>query len=249
MSERRTFSSGEYYPGKEGDVFIPPSDEYDLHREIGERPASSPGSTPVREDGAKLETQSTAPSSSAGGEVVVGELMPEEPELPRLPEIFKDRVRFFSFKEMTVDMIETFLRSLEETGLIARSALQADIPVGTIRRLRKEDEIFAKLYEDALTYYKDSLERECHRRAVEGWDEPVFSQKLGTQIGMIRKYDQRLLELMLKRHIPEYREKFEGEIRVSGGVLVAPIAAQSAEQWAQQHGGEKLQLLEDQKTT
>jgi hypothetical protein len=40
------------------------------------------------------------------------------------------------------------------------------------------------------------LEAEARRRAVQGWDEPVFHQ--GRKVGTIRKYSDRMLEILLK---------------------------------------------------
>lgn len=163
-----------------------------------------------------------------------------------LPQVFRNRRASLRVEEITAHHIDQFLQNLAKTGLWYESAESCGLSYATIRRLRKQDEEFKEMCEEMMQSYRESLERECHRRAVEGWDEPVFSQKLGTQIGVIRKFDPRLLELMLKRHIPEYREKFEGEIKVSGGVLVAPVSAVSNEDWEKKFGGEKINLFSDQ---
>jgi len=47
----------------------------------------------------------------------------------------------------------------------------------------------------------DSLEDEAYRRAVEGWDEPVFNR--GVLVGYVRKYSDKLLALMLEGAKPE----------------------------------------------
>lgn len=176
-----------------------------------------------------------------------GEIVEEtEPPGEPLPAVFKAR-RYNMFTEaITVEKIDNFLCRLEQTGLLGQSAQEAGLAFITVKRLQRDDEDFAAYMEDAMNTYRESLEREAHRRAVDGWDEPVFSQKLGCEIGVIRKYDPRLLELMLKRHIPAYREKFEGEIKVTGGVLVAPVTQATVAAWAQQHGGEKIQLLSEE---
>jgi hypothetical protein len=48
----------------------------------------------------------------------------------------------------------------------------------------------------------ESAEQELHRRAVEGWDEPVFDIK-GNLCGYKRKFSDACLIFMLKAHKPE----------------------------------------------
>jgi hypothetical protein len=46
----------------------------------------------------------------------------------------------------------------------------------------------------------DALEAEARRRALEGWEEPVFFG--GVVCGHVQKYDSTLLLLLLKAHRP-----------------------------------------------
>jgi hypothetical protein len=173
--------------------------------------------------------------------VVEGELLDLETSTPApLPREIKTRRGFRRLENITVDDIEKFLTHLAKTGLILQSAESCGLSYVTVNRLKKDEPVFKEMCDEAMEAYVESLEAAAHSRAVDGWEEPVFSQKLGTEIGRIQRFDSRLLELMLKRHRPEFREKFEGEIKVSGGVLIAPIAAATPEQWAQQFGGERL---------
>jgi hypothetical protein len=173
------------------------------------------------------------------GEVIEPEKDPGKP----LPAVFRARRRNLLSEEVTEDHIERFLATLAETGVYKRSADASGLSYMTIQRLKRDDEEFQTLCDEALQTYREHLLMQCHQRAFEGWEEPVFSQKLGTEIGRIQRFDSRLAELFLKRHHPEFREKFEGEIKVTGGVLVAPIAPLSAIDWAAQHGGKKIELL------
>ena len=75
----------------------------------------------------------------------------------------------------------------------------------------------------------DRLEAEAIRRAVDGWDEPVFGSGgpgVGTvQVGVVRKYSDRMLELTLKGRRPNvYRERHSIELGGPGG---APIPVQN----------------------
>lgn len=178
---------------------------------------------------------------------IEGEIVGETVEnLPGLPNDFAIERKRVLLADITVTSIENFLRQLERTGVVFKSAERAGLSYVTVNRLRKDDPVFAELWAEAMQAYRDSLVEECHRRAIEGWDEPQFSQRLGTQMGVVRKFDSRLLELMLKRHIPEFREQFKGEISISGGVLVAPIAPLNQEDWEAKFGGERLKLLSNE---
>lgn len=133
-----------------------------------------------------------------------------------------------------------FIMELRDTGRVSHSARVAGISYGQANAIRRADKEFATLWEEAMVGFREGLEEAAYTRAVTGWDVPIYSQKTGTLLGHETKYDSRLMELMLKRHIPEYREKFEGEIKVTGGVLVAPVSALSAADWASRHGAERL---------
>jgi hypothetical protein len=177
--------------------------------------------------------------------VLEGELLGDAPdEKPQpLPITVKNRRGQRRLENITVEAIEEFLANLAKTGVLYSSAEDCGLAYFTINRLRKEEPDFEAMVQDALEAYRDVLVKEAHRRAVEGWEEPVFSQKLGTEIGRIQRYDSKLLELLLKRHIPEFREKFEGEIKVTGGVLIAPAQPANTEEWLKQYGTGRQELI------
>lgn len=54
----------------------------------------------------------------------------------------------------------------------------------------------------------DRLEREAWRRAVEGWEEPVYPK--GQLVGTVRLYSDTLLALLLRAARPKrYREQVD----------------------------------------
>ena len=55
----------------------------------------------------------------------------------------------------------------------------------------------------------------ARRRAIDGFEEPVFYQ--GAVVGAVRKYSDRMLELLLKGHAPE---KYKDRVQHSGDVKV-----------------------------
>lgn len=131
-----------------------------------------------------------------------------------------------------------YLAELAKTGLKSHSAYTAGVAPTTVNRLIKESEEFATLVSDALSYHGESVEREAERRAVDGWLEPVFSQKTGEQIGVVRKYSDRLLEVLVKANNREkFRENVQHDHSVSGGVLVVHQPAKTDAEWEDQYGG------------
>lgn len=123
-----------------------------------------------------------------------------------------------------------FLQLMRLTGQLQRSAQEAGIAPSTVRAHLKADPDFKAAHEEAYGDFKEYIESEIQRRAIMGWEEPVFQQ--GELAGTVRKYDSRLLELLAKRHIPEFKEKYEVNHNVSGGILVTPQQNLPAEEWA-----------------
>lgn len=130
------------------------------------------------------------------------------------------------------DMRMRWLAIYRLCGQIQRACHEVGISPSTVRSLLKNDPDFKDAVDEAYGDFKEQLERELLRRAVMGWEEPVFQQ--GVLAGTIRKYDSRLLELAIKRHLPEYKESFNVDHNVSGGVLVVP-QIESKDDWEKQN--------------
>ena len=113
-----------------------------------------------------------------------------------------------------------FLATLSLCGAVNQSSQAAGISPHTVRTHLKADPEFKLAYDEAMQDFKEGIEREVMRRAIMGWEEDVF--QLGEFVGTVRKFSDRMLELLAKRHIPEYKEKFQIDHNVSGGVLVTP---------------------------
>ena len=109
-----------------------------------------------------------------------------------------------------------FLEEFRKTANATAAAAFAGIPRSTAYDQRHRDPIFAAEWTEAEEEAADTLEAEAQRRAVEGVLEPVFY--LGQEVGHIRKYSDRLLELLLKGHKPtKFRENLSAEITGAGG--------------------------------
>lgn len=101
-----------------------------------------------------------------------------------------------------------FLEAFKATGIVTVAASRAGVTRVTVWRARKTDPEFAAAYGEAFEDAADMLEAEARRRAVHGWDEPVFWK--GEQVGSVRKYDSTLLIFLLKGFRPErYRDRID----------------------------------------
>lgn len=98
---------------------------------------------------------------------------------------------------------ERYLAVLEETGIKVVARREVGVSDTTVRNHRQRTEGFREAEEEALRMYRAGIEREIHRRGIDGVDEPIYWQ--GAVVGWVKRYSDRLLELHAKRHIPEYR--------------------------------------------
>jgi hypothetical protein len=108
-----------------------------------------------------------------------------------------------------------FLEALSAGWSVTHAAQRA----GTVRQrfyeLRESDEEFGAAWDEALAQGTEALEDEARRRAVDGWEEPIYQR--GELVGHVRKYDSKLLEFLLKARDPgRFRESVQ--VTASGEV-------------------------------
>lgn len=99
-----------------------------------------------------------------------------------------------------------FLAELRRHGIPAAAARAASphaagSAASSFYHLRRMDPEFASAWEAALEEATAGVELEMHRRAVEGYDEPVYQK--GELVGTVTKYSDRLLELRAKALLPQ----------------------------------------------
>ena len=137
-------------------------------------------------------------------------------------------------QKLTAKRVEEFLAELRKHG-IATQAARAATPNSThyqgglstfsqarARGMRdivdgETDTLCAQLaqgWEEALDEARDVIRGEIYRRAVEGWEVPVFQG--GRQVGSIRKYSDRLLEVRARAILPEHRKDGEEKTDLEG---------------------------------
>ena len=110
-----------------------------------------------------------------------------------------------TFKKRTA-----FLSALAEYGNVTQAAKKAGVNRVYLYEVKAEDKAFKKEWEKAARYGALRLEDEARRRAIEGWEEPVWHK--GMECGTVRKYSDTLLIVLLKAHHPEkYAERNKTE--------------------------------------
>lgn len=117
---------------------------------------------------------------------------------------------------LTPEKKAQFLALLSEYGNVTRAAEEADLVRVYLYQARKNDPDFAAEWEEAARVGAARLEDEARKRAVEGWEEPVWHR--GEMCGTVRKYSDTLLICLLKAHHPEKyaeRQKVENKVTVS----------------------------------
>lgn len=114
-----------------------------------------------------------------------------------------------------------FLERLALTGLVGASANSVGISRVTAYDRRNTDPIFAQAWDDAMDDATDLMEQAAFKRAVHGVDEPVWMRGddgRPVKVDIIKRYSDRLLELLLKAHRPKkYNDRVVTEVSGPGG--------------------------------
>ncbi len=105
---------------------------------------------------------------------------------------------------------EVYLSELRRTGINPRACLVANVSRCTVWKHRRRYPEFAEAEERALTAFRMPIENEIRRRAIEGVERTIT---VAGKKEVVREYSDRLLVLMLKRFIPEYRDSFKEDQR------------------------------------
>lgn len=101
-----------------------------------------------------------------------------------------------------------FLEHYQTSANITASCKVAGLDRNTVFYLREHDEAFQNAFQEAHDASVDALVAESRRRAIEGEVEPTGWYK-GVAGGYVTRRSDNLLMFMIKKEIPEYRDKFE----------------------------------------
>jgi hypothetical protein len=95
---------------------------------------------------------------------------------------------------------------------------------GAIREMVLADEELQAELAEARGRGPEQVRAEIRRRAIDGVDEPVFHN--GEVCGQVRRYSDRLLALMAKANLPEYRDTARVEVTGADG---GPVSVEKRE--------------------
>jgi len=128
---------------------------------------------------------------------------------------------------------QAFLDDYAKRGLFIHASEVAGVNEQTVRDHMKGDPAFNDAVKAAYKKYCEALEESARVRAMEGDEHDVYH--MGMVVGTKKIRSDRLHELFLKRHIPEFREKSTVDVNHQGGVLIAPMTEQDVRQWREDH--------------
>lgn len=125
----------------------------------------------------------------------------------------KQRAKFLAI--ITADRSIGNRRALRQAGITLTAA--------GLDALLADDEDFRADYDAARGRDHEDIRAEIRRRAIDGVPEPVFYR--GTVVGEVAKFSDRMLELMARAVVPEYRDTKSVDI-TTGGVPLTPEMTQ-----------------------
>ena len=113
-------------------------------------------------------------------------------------------------EQRTVKKKRLFLALFAALGNVSAAAEKAGVGRRTVYDWIAEDTEFKDAFNEARETAADGLELEARRRAVDGSERPVFQG--GKQVGTVREYSDRLLEVLLRANRPEkFTERLRSE--------------------------------------
>lgn len=110
---------------------------------------------------------------------------------------------------------QAFLEALSAGWSVTHAAADAGAHRRRFYDLRDADANFGAEWDEAIVMGTEALEDEARRRAVDGWDEPVYQK--GELVGHIRRYDSALIQFLLKKRDPSFRENARVEVTGARG--------------------------------
>lgn len=92
---------------------------------------------------------------------------------------------------------DAFCAAIARSGSVTLACRAVGLSTTSAYRVRGRLRGFAERWDDAIAAVRPTLEEAAFRRAVEGWDEPVFQG--GRQVGVKRRYSDNLLRMLILR--------------------------------------------------
>lgn len=143
-----------------------------------------------------------------------------------------------SRKKMTEAAKQAFLDEYVKWGRMGESAAAAGVGPGTVRKALEEDEEFAEAMMLCEEAYRDKLISH-HQNLIYNGVEKENYDRMGNLVSKEIQYPIPLIQMELKRHFKEYRDKQEVAVTHTGGVLVAPAEMNDIGDWEKRFGAMK----------
>ncbi|SFP72806.1 hypothetical protein [Sphingomonas rubra] len=99
----------------------------------------------------------------------------------------------------TVARQTAFCEALAKSGSVTDACEVVGKSTTSAYKARERVRGFRNRWDDAVDASRPSIESEVRRRAVEGWDEPIFQG--GKQVGVRRRYSDTLLKALYQRGV------------------------------------------------
>jgi hypothetical protein len=155
-------------------------------------------------------------------------------KVPYKPKKVTPPVRFT--EDVKRDYLDLYRNHPELGGMrhLCREAL--GVSIGEFKTAMKEDSAFAEAFEDGRqSWIDENIFRPALQRARDGVERPIVGGKFRDEvITYERVYSDRLMELALKAHRPEFREKDPAPGTAGAapaGVLIVPASPQTIGEW------------------
>jgi len=136
-----------------------------------------------------------------------------------------------------------FLDELANHGRMMSACKQAGVTYSSVRRLRAADKDFDEAVIDAERCYHDRLIAHHQNLVCNGTTKENYDRN-GNLVSSEQVSPVRLIELELKKHDDGSRDKKEVDLKVSGGVLLAPSDVKDIEEWEKKFASDAAKQIE-----
>lgn len=139
----------------------------------------------------------------------------------------------FSGYKMPVEAKARALKAYASTGRLNMAAAAGGVCPQTIKNHLRDDELFARLWDEAKEEFATRLQLGLFQRGFIGTPEPIVGRVAKDCDGVIGYKLTRSDNIALalgRAFLPELREKVDHDVNVSGGVLVVS-AALTDDEW------------------
>ncbi len=173
----------------------------------------------------------------------VSKLSDEEVEAD--PTLWREKGKRYRRKKFDDVRKSIFLKDLLANGKMVLACKACGISKDTVVVHRREDEQFNLDVEDALAEHAKDIIKRIEKRAMEGYDNPVFDKE-GAECGIKTTFETPLAVKMLARYDPDYRDKTALDLTTGGGAAIVAPPTLSMEEFVKVAAIARTKMLEDQ---